>query len=200
MKKILSLVLALALVLTAVSAFAESTSTDLGAKSPVTVPTPAPVVVPETNTTTTKTTTTNYVAPAAAPSFDVIGESEQTKEMKDAFAAALAAGDILSVFPDDVKAQIPEGFATINEIVTVLLSGAEDLPGVRVELGLETQYEVGEKVCVALGLGNDEWILKEGTIAESTKLPGTNAVVFSLDSATIAKIVNKPVTLVVISK
>ena len=185
MKKNVSLVLALALVLMAVSAFAA------GSKEQ-----------PTTSTTTTTTSTSNYVAPAPAPmSFDVIGESEQTKELTEAFAAAKEAGDILSVFPDDVKAQIPEGYATINEIVTVLLSGdVEGIPGVKVELGLETQYEVGETVCVALGLSATEWVLKEGTIAESTKVPGTTAVVFSLDKDLIEKIINKPVTLVVISK
>ena len=133
MKKLFSLVLALALLLTAVSAFAA------GSKE-------------EPNQGGAAATTTTEKAPEISVKF--IADTEASAAAIKAFADAKEAGDILAPLPADVKAKVPEGFATINEFLTAQFEGKFDnLPNeVILNIMFESSYAGVPKVIVLIGI------------------------------------------------
>ena len=150
MKKLFSLVLALALLLTAACAFAQGSKEE---------PTNGGAAVPATET---------EEAPEIGVSF--IADTEASAAAIKAFADAKEAGDILAPLPDDVKAKVPEGFATINEMVTAQFDGELDkvTDDVILNVKFETAYGDGQKVIVLIGIlpaeadGEIEWQAFDG--------------------------------------
>lgn len=134
MKKVFSLVLALALLLTAVSAFAAGSKEE-----------------PNQGGTAAPATTTEE-APEISVKF--IADTEASAAAIKAFADAKEAGDILAPLPDDVKAKVPEGFATINEFLTAQFEGKFDnLPDeVILNIMFESSYAGVPKVIVLIGI------------------------------------------------
>ncbi|QTE68791.1 hypothetical protein JNO48_02460 [Clostridiales bacterium] len=125
MKKLFSLVLALAMLLTAAFAIAE------GSKEEPTIG-----------------------GDVSGVPMEFIADTEESAAAIKAFADAKEAGDVLAPLPDDVKAKIPEGFATISEMVTAKLDGEIDnLPDeVVMNVMFETPYSDGQKVIVLIGI------------------------------------------------
>ena len=146
MKKILALVLALMMVLCAVSALAAGSKETPGGGGS-TVEEEAPVI-------TVKFITDSEASAAAIKAF------------KDAFDA----GDVLAPLPDAIKAQIPDGFGVINEMVTAQFEGevGKVTDDMIMNVMFETKYGEKEKVMVVIGIlpeaadGEIEWNMFEG--------------------------------------
>ena len=196
MKKLVALVLALALVLTISGSMAASPSpsgtSDITDSS-----------VTDTTSNTTNNTTTNNTDYSVKTEPEITSEilktpSKETEELKAAFAEALAKGDVLSVFPANILNQIPAGYKTINEVVTVKLSGSvSKVSALTVNYKLVTLYPVGEKVIVAYAVvtnGNAQWYLVEG-VAQAD-----GSINVTLNKTLLDAIANKDVTMAVISK
>ena len=134
MKKLFSLVLALALLLTAVSAFATGSKEE---------PSQSGTVVPAAET-----------EEATEISIKFIADTEASAAAIKAFADAKESGDILAALPDDVKAKVPEGFATINELLTAQFEGdvAKVTDDMILNVKFETAYAAGQKVLVLIGI------------------------------------------------
>ncbi len=132
MKKSVSLVLILALALTAVYALAEGSK-----EEPTSGGTPATPAKGE---------------PVITMSF--IEDTSISKAVIEAFKAAYDQGDILAALPEEVKAQVPEGFGKMNEMLTAQFVG--DVGAVtkdyKMEIAFETKYTEGAKVLVLLGI------------------------------------------------
>ena len=148
MKKVFSLLLVLALLLTAVSVFAEGSKETPGGGGSV---------VPKTEE-----------APEISVKF--IEDTEASAAAIKAFADAKEAGDILAPLPEDVRALVPEGFGTINEMLTAQFEGELDKVTDEVILNVkfETPYADGQKVIVLFGIlpaeadGEIEWLAFDG--------------------------------------
>ena len=191
MKKILSLVMALALVLVAVSAFASDSVEEY---TPSLTKEDYERLENQYQGGLLKQSSGGSAVVPAGLSFDIIPDNDATKALIDAFAAAQEAGDVLSAFPEAVKAQIPADLTVVNEIVTALLSGnADGVVSATVGCKFTTAYEAGSKVCMAFGISADQWVLKEGTAQTDGSINVT------LDKDLIDRILNKPITLVVVS-
>lgn len=190
MKKIFALILALALVLTAVSAFAagSKTNNDIATSTA------------STGSTSASTKEDASEADDDEITSDILDDNEATKALKEKLAAALEAGDVLSALPEDVRAEIPEGYTNVNEVVTYKLDKVpEGTTSLTLNFKFETLYAEGEKVIVAFVIpaedeGEDEWILLEG-IGQAD-----GSVNVTLNEENIEKIVGKEVTVIVISK
>ena len=182
MKKFVSVLLALAMVLMMTSAFAA------GSRSGSDIP---------SATVTTDTEEEGIVV-------EIVEDTEEIAAVKAALAAAVEAGDLSAVIPEEVLELIPEEFRNaenladnIKEMVTVSMSGdAGDAEPVTVSLTLDTPYEDGE-VYVALGLMNGEevgeWIVKQGTVKDG-------AVQIELNAEEITKLLGNTFTAIVFSK
>ena len=174
MKKILALVLVLALSLTAFSAFAAGSPEN-----------PDEKVVEE------------EAAEVAVPTAQ---DTEGTTEVKAALSAAQEAGDVLSILPEDVRAEIPEECTTINEMVTVKLPEVEaDESGNRTfKKAFQTPFTAGEKVSVLFGIPKDdgtiEWVVLEGTANDAGE------IVFTVDDATYTKLSAQEVVMCPVTK
>ncbi|MBQ9210448.1 MAG: hypothetical protein IJ153_02010 [Clostridia bacterium] len=191
MKKIFALILALALVLTAVSAFAAGSKTNND------------IATSTASTGSTGSTSAKEDASEADDeeiTSDILDDNDATKALKEKLAAALEAGDVLSALPEDVRAEIPEGYTNVNEVVTYKLDKVpEGTTSLTLNFKFETLYAEGEKVIVAFVIpaedeGEDEWILLEG-IGQAD-----GSVNVTLNEENIEKIVGKEVTVIVISK
>ena len=143
MKKLFSLVLTLALLLTAVSAFAEGSKEE---------PTVGGTVVDK---------------PEIGISF--IDDTDASAAAIKAFGDAKDAGEALPL-PEDVLALIPEGFGTVNEMVTAQFGDGVDqlTEDALINFVFDTAYAEGQKVIVLIGIlpeaeGDIEWKVFEGT-------------------------------------
>ena len=208
MKKLVALVLALALVLTIAGSMAASPSpsgtSDI--ENSAVVPTTndtSKETTTDTTSNTTNNTTSNNTDYSVKTEPEITSEilktpSKETEELKAAFAEALAKGDVLSVFPANILNQIPAGYKTINEVVTVKLSGSvSKVYSLTVNYKLVTLYPVGEKVIVAYAVvtnGNAQWYLVEG-VAQAD-----GSINVTLNKTLLDAIANKNVTMAVISK
>lgn len=142
MKKILALVIAAIMILTAVSALATESKEN------------EDIAQGSTN--------------VDGLDMDTAEDNEGTSAIKDAIKEAAENGDAIDGLPDEVKDQLPDGFATINDMETFQLDGDFDAAEEPIILTFkfETPYEEGEKVVVAIGIvppeGEAEWLVKEG--------------------------------------
>ena len=145
MKKLFSLVLALALLLTAACAFAQGSKEEPGGGGTV-------VNVPEIT-------------------IKFIDDTEASAAAIKTFADAKEAGDILAPLPEDVRAMIPEGFGTINEMRTAQFEGEIDKVTTDefiLNVMFDTPYGEGKKVVVLIGIlpetaeGEIEWKVFNG--------------------------------------
>lgn len=132
MKKIISLVLILALALTAVSALAAGSKEE-------------------------PTTGGTAVTPAKTEPVITIQFIEDTaisKAVIEAFKAAYDQGDILAALPEEVRAQVPEGFGKLNEMWTAQFEGdvSKVIKEVKMEIAFQTEYGKDAKVLVLLGI------------------------------------------------
>ncbi len=179
MKKILALVLVLMLSLAAVSAFAAG-SKDIN---------------------DTQQAVVNPAAPAAAAlSLEIIEDTAEAKQLFEKFQKAYEEGDVLKVFPEEVRKQIPEGLTKINEMVTAKWNGdtTKATGDLKVNIIFKSQYEPkDEEVAVMVGKlenGDVTWTMFKGV----TKDDGSIDVIFSKD--TIQELKNNPFVIVVVSK
>ena len=189
MKKVFSLILALALVLTAVSALAAegSKGTDDTFATGVIYPKQDNTNYSNWNTSTATDTT---------PTSEILKEdSELTKELK----AALAA-DGIKALPEEVQALIPDGLATINEIITYKLDNvAAGVKLLTINYVFPTKYApAGEKVAVIFVVeeanGEKTYLVAEGTIQDNGSINVT------LTEEILKAIVGKTVSVIVVSK
>ena len=146
MKKIIALVLALALVLTAVCALADNSKQTTGgggssggsSSGSSTVVTEEPVIT-----------------------IKFVKDTDKSAAVIKAFKDAYDKGDVLSVLPDDIKAQIGEGQVNINEMLTAAFDGdvSKITKDVVMTVKFETLYKAGEQVTVLLAILKDpvEW-------------------------------------------
>ena len=183
MKKVFSLILALALVLTAVSAMAADSPTNEGK-----------IYTKVDNTDYSKWNTST--ATDTTPTSEILKEdSELTKELK----AALAT-DGIKALPEEVQALIPDGLATINEVITYKLDNvAAGVKLLTINYGLTTKYApAGEKVAVIFVVeeanGEKTYLVAEGTIQDNGSINVT------LTEEILKAIVGKTVSVIVVSK
>lgn len=177
MKKILALVMALVMVLGAASAMAAGSKQTPGGGG-TTVETPA-----EVNVVYAK-------------------DTEETAAIIEKFAEAAAAGDVLAALPDAVKANIPEGYNKINEMITAQVSGdINDVASYTVmNFAFESTYEAGKTVYVLAGIlpatagGEVEWEVFTGSVKDN------GSVDVTLPKAFFEKVQNKPFVLAVVSE
>ena len=181
MKKILALVLALMMVLTAVSAMAAGSPETPGGK-------------------TGGGSGAGYYADTTTEDAQLskAGDTDGTKAIKQLLIDGNAAGDPLSLLPDDVKAKIPADQKKVNEMVTYQLTGdvSKSNP-LTLVLVFETKYAEGEEVTILLGIpagSKTEWIVLKG------KGNKDGAVVVTLDKATMNKLGNNPFVVIPVSK
>ena len=190
MKKILALVLSLVMVLTAVSAMAAGSKTADDQQNAVVV---APAVVK------------NVVGNAAVEDTQTLKildvNSDAVQAIIDLFAAANEAGDVLSVLPDDIRAQIPEGLTKINEIVTAQFDWNTDVTGsVTLKIGFKSEFEEGQNVAVLFGklTGTDvAWTVAEGTTEKDGDVV---KVKVTIPADLVKSLGNEPFILAVVSK
>ena len=184
MKKILALVLALTMILTAVSAFAADSPENPGKKGGGTTGGGGSTAY---DTTVEEEVTMGKVA-----------DNDATKAIKQLFVDGNAAGDPLSKLPDDVKGKIPEGFKTVNEMVTYQLSGdVSKVNSLTLTFTFETKYADGEEVTVLIGIAGakeTEWIVKTG------KGNKDGDVVVTVTKAELDKISSNPFVVIPVSK
>ena len=197
MKKVFALILALALVLSAVCALAgESKPSKQDASSSYAV------MDSGDNTDYSKYSTpkTEAEPPAEEITSKFLDPNEATKEISEGIKEKG-----LDFFDDATKAQIPDGYTVINEIVTYLL---DKVPAGTTSLTLnyvfDTPYKAGDVVIVAFGIPNEdgttEWILTEGVVQDDVSAQQEGSVNVTLTQEIIEKISGKEVTIVVISK
>ena len=132
-------------------------------------------------------------------SLEIIDATEESQAVLDSFKLAYDAGDTLSVLPEEIKAQIPEGLGTINEMVTAHFVGETGaISGdYKATINFETPYEEGKEVAVLFGkLGGEEieWTLLSG-IANAD-----GAIEVVIPAALIADLGNDPFILAVVSE
>ena len=127
-----------------------------------------------------------------------VADNDATKAIKQLFVDGNAAGDPLSKLPDDVKGKIPEGFKTVNEMVTYQLSGdVSKVNSLTLTFTFETKYADGEEVTVLIGIAGakeTEWIVKTG------KGDKDGNVVVSVTKAELDKISSNPFVVIPVSK
>ena len=180
MKKVLALILALAMILAAASAFATDSKTGNDI-------TKATVTAVTTADGTKKTEETGLY-------IEILPDDESTTALKEVFAGALAEGNVLKGFPEDVQEKLDSELTTINEIVKAALRGnAEGLTSATVNFVFATAYPKDEKVQLAIALAED-WTVLDGIGQEDGSV---NAV---LDAEQIAKFLDKEFNVVVVSK
>ena len=177
MKKILALVMALVMVLGVASAMAASSKqTPGGGGTDVDNPETIDIVYTE--------------------------DTEETAAIIEKFADAADAGDVLAALPDAVKANIPEGYNKINEMITAQVSGdINDVASYTVmNFGFESTYEAGKTVYVLAGIlpatadGEVEWEVFTGSVKDNGSIDVT------LPKAFFEKVQNKPYVLAVVSE
>ncbi len=174
MKKVLALVLALMLVLTAVSALANGSkgNGDIGQAD----------------------------TDAAELDLAKAEDNEGTSAIKQAIIDAQEAGNAIDGLPADVQSQLPEGFATINEMDTYKLGGgcenAEE--PIILTFKFETPYTEGEEVVLAIGIvppeAEAEWLVKTG------KANADGDVEVAVTKAELNKISDNPFVVIPVSK
>lgn len=176
MKKILALVLALAMVLCAASVLAEDSK--------------------DVDDTQHATTTTTDGEPVESLSLIIIDNTEATQAIIDTFAAAAEAGDVLSAFPEDVRAQIPEGLNQINEMVTAQFVGdTEAVAGdLNANVVFKTLFEAGSEAVAVASNGADSWNILKATPAED------GSVDIVCPAAFIKAVGNTPFVLAIVNK
>jgi len=128
---------------------------------------------------------------------DEVGEDGNVKEVREEAAAAAKASSPLDVLPPEIRAQLPEGFTTVNELESLKLEG--DLTGLEqlpVTFKFATPYEPGSVVYLAVCVPGEtrEWFLLKGLADEE----GSVAVTF--DAESLAKIGNHNFVLMAISE
>jgi hypothetical protein len=128
---------------------------------------------------------------------DTIGEDGTAVEVRKKVAAAANESSPLDVLPEEIRAQLPEGFTTVNELESLKLEG--DLTGLEqlpVTFKFATPYDPGSMVYLAVCLPGEtpEWLLLKGAANEE----GSVAVTFDADS--LAKIGSRNFVLMVISE
>lgn len=127
-------------------------------------------------------------------------DTEGTQAIKQAVIDAQAAGNAVDGLPDAVKEQLPEGYATINEMDTYKLKGeyTGDEDPIILTFKFETPYAEGEKVIIAIGIvppeGEVEWLVKEGTANSD------GDVEVEVTKAELAKISDNPFVVIPVSK
>ena len=172
MKKILALVLALVMVLSVASAMAAGSK---GGRDISNVTTDSEEV------TVSKT-----------------ADNDATSAIKKLISDAQTSGDALAALPDDVKAQIPEGFKTVNEMETFKTVGVlTEGDSIQLIFKFATPYKEGEDVTVLLGIPNDketEWIVLKG------KGNKDGDVVVTVTKAMLDKIGDKAFVVIPVSK
>ena len=186
MKKILALVLALMMVLTAVSALAAGSPENPGGKTT------------GGGTTGYSTDTTEEETKEDEVEAATVADTDATKAIKEELQKAAESGDVLSVLPDDVKAEIGEEFTKVNEMVTIKIAeGLDATKGLSIKKAFQTPYAKGAiKVLVAVpgADGKVEWIAVNGNVNEDGE------VVAVVDEAIYNKIAGKEIVMVPVSK
>lgn len=176
MKKILALVMALVMVLGVASAMAEGSKQTPGGGG-TTVETPAAVTV-------------EYAA-----------DTEVSKAVIGEFEEAAKSGDVLALLPDAIKAAIPGGYNTINEMVTAEFVGdVNEVADYSVmNFTFETKYVAGSTVIVLVGIlpatvdGEIEWYAFNGSVLED------GSVNVTLPKEIFTKAQNDPFILSIVS-
>ncbi len=188
MKKIFALMLALALLLCSVSALAATESKQTPTSTWIEYP-PKDDTFPPPKKTSESEITSKFLEPNAATQEAIKGIEEKGVDF----------------FPDEIKAQIPEGYTEFNEIVTYLLDGVPaGTNSLTLNYVFDTPYKAGEIVLLAIGIpqadGTTEWILTEGVVQDDVSAQQEGSVNVTLTQDIIEKIIGKEVIIVVISK
>ena len=188
MKKIFALMLALALLLCSVSALADGTPSKGTPQAATWLPEEDDTFPPPVKSSEAEITS-KFLEPNAATQEIIKGIEEKCVDF----------------FPDEIKAQIPEGYTEFNEIVTYLLNGVPaGTNSLTLNYVFDTPYKAGEIVLLAIGIpqadGTTEWILSEGVVQDNVSAQQEGSVNVTLSKDIIEKIVGKEVTIIVLSK
>lgn len=178
-KKTLAVILSLMLLMSVASALAadSKTNTDI---SQATVETDGPLV---------------YLKKTADTDF--------TKKLKEAVAAAQNKGNLLEVFAGDVAKLIPEDHTEANEMETVYFDGELDkvTSKVKVTYKFQTPYGKDQKVTVMLGFPDKE---DPNSVPSWEAIPGvgteTGEVEFYVTREILKKIETEPFVIIPLSK
>jgi len=189
MKKIFALMLAMALLLCSVSALAATESKQETPTSTWIEYPPKDDTFPPPKKTSESEITSKFLEPNAATQEAIKGIEEKGVDF----------------FPDEIKAQIPEGYTEFNEIVTYLLDGVPaGTNSLTLNYVFDTPYKAGEIVLLAIGIpqadGTTEWILTEGVVQDDVSAQQEGSVNVTLTQDIIEKIAGKEVIIVVISE
>ena len=142
MKKILALVLAAILALVAVSALAEESKVNEDISD----------------------ASTNL----EGVTMEKAEDTDETTAIKEALKEAQKNGDVLAGLPEEIRNQIPEGRAVINEMDTYQLEGytGQTADKIILTFKFETPYEEGEDVTVLFAITaaekETEWLVRDG--------------------------------------
>ena len=91
----------------------------------------------------------------------VFETGHRAPEAPDPGAGALAA------FPREIREQIPDGYRTVNEFVTVSMGEAKNIRSMTVKFTFETKYPAGDTVYLLFGVKRDNrvaWFVREASV------------------------------------
>jgi hypothetical protein len=128
---------------------------------------------------------------------DTVGEDASASETREKIRTAAKNASPLDELPEDLRAQLPEGFTVVNELESVKLEG--DLTGLEeltVAFKFNTPYEPESVVYLAAAIPGEEteWVLLEAKADEE------GSVVVTFDAEFLAKVGNSDFVLMTISE
>ena len=120
---------------------------------PIPKPEPKPEPAPATTTGEPEAKTQPFVQTTKTA---VMKPAEETDGAK-AFKNFIANTDIMSILPDDIKAQLPEGISTVAEAITMTLDNYDESMGaVTLKISPNNKtYTRGEKATVVIALPDE---------------------------------------------
>ena len=100
-------------------------------------------------------------------SLKAVEDNAETLALRSMIEEATQNGDFMSVLPDDIKAQIPEGVTDVLGLLTLTLTGYYDkMGGIEIRIPPVEPYPWIDKVFVVFALpdghGGYEWSLRPG--------------------------------------
>ena len=132
------------------------------------------------------------------PELQVVPADETTETLAAEVQEAADSGDVLSLLPEELKAEIPEGFISLADLVSAKLVNFRNQAGeVSVRMMPEIPYEAGTEVYVVIMVPGEEGPLFFG--AEGTAVKD-GSLRIRLDAEILKNLKDKTFVVMVLSK
>ena len=132
------------------------------------------------------------------PELQVVPADETTETLAAEVQEAADSGDVLSLLPEELKAEIPEGFISLADLVSAKLVNFRNQAGeVSVRMMPEIPYEAGTEVYVVIMVPDEDGPLFFG--AEGTAVKD-GSLRIRLDAEVLKNLTDKTFVVMVLSK